>query len=250
MATYSAKPAEMEKNRAWVVLDATNQPMGRLAVEAAKILRGKNKPEWTPHVDCGDHVIIINADKVRLTGNSKKDEPIYRHTLYPGGIRINYARTRDRERLRRGHDARRQGHAAAQHSGRADLEEAARLRRPGASASGAEAVLTRNHCNGTNHTLLRHRTSQKRDCQSLAFNGEGNIVVNEKTAGQYFGRRTLEALILQPFEVTETVGPVRCWAKTLGGGISGQAGAMRHGISKALIEADPNYRPSCANWVF
>jgi large subunit ribosomal protein L13 len=97
MATYSAKPAEMEKNRAWVVIDATNQPMGRLAVEAAKILRGKNKPEWTPHVDCGDHVIIINADKVRLTGNSKKDEPIYRHTLYPGGIR-SIARGREIEK--------------------------------------------------------------------------------------------------------------------------------------------------------
>jgi large subunit ribosomal protein L13 len=77
----------MEKNRSWVLVDATNQPMGRLAVEVAKILRGKNKPEWTPHVDCGDHVIIINASKVRLTGNSKRDEPIYRHTLYPGGIR-------------------------------------------------------------------------------------------------------------------------------------------------------------------
>jgi large subunit ribosomal protein L13 len=87
MATYSAKPLEMEKNREWFVIDAAGQPMGRVAVEAAKILRGKNKPEWTPHVDCGDHVIIINADKVRLTGNNKKDEPVYHHTLYPGGIR-------------------------------------------------------------------------------------------------------------------------------------------------------------------
>jgi len=87
MPTFSAKPAEMEKSRKWIVLDATDQSMGRVATETAKILRGKNKPEFTPHVDCGDHVIIINADKVRLTGNNKKDEPIYRHTLYPGGIR-------------------------------------------------------------------------------------------------------------------------------------------------------------------
>ena len=87
MPTYSAKPLEMEQNRKWIILDATNQSMGRLAVEAAKILRGKNKPEFTRHVDCGDHVIIINAAKVMLTGNNKKDEPIYRHTLYPGGIR-------------------------------------------------------------------------------------------------------------------------------------------------------------------
>jgi len=76
MGTYSAKPLEMEQNRKWITIDATNQAMGRLAVEVAKILRGKNKPEWTPHVDCGDHVIIINADKVILTGNNKKDEPV------------------------------------------------------------------------------------------------------------------------------------------------------------------------------
>jgi len=97
MSTYSAKPAEMEKSRAWVVLDASSQPMGRLAVEAAKILRGKNKPQFTPHVDCGDYVIIINADKVRLTGNPKGDEPVYHHTLYPGGIR-SVSRSREIEK--------------------------------------------------------------------------------------------------------------------------------------------------------
>jgi small subunit ribosomal protein S9 len=73
--------------------------------------------------------------------------------------------------------------------------------------------------------------------------GQGAITVNDKTAGQYFGRRTLEALVSQPFEVTETAGKFDVWARTLGGGISGQAGALRHGISKALIEADPDLRP-------
>ncbi len=97
MPTYSAKTAEMEKTRAWVVLDASNQPMGRLAVEVAKILRGKNKPQFTPHVDCGDYVIIINAEKVRLTGNNKADEPVYHHTLYPGGIR-SVSRSREIEK--------------------------------------------------------------------------------------------------------------------------------------------------------
>jgi large subunit ribosomal protein L13 len=85
MKTYSAKPSEI--TRQWIVLDATGWPVGRLAVEAAKILRGKHKPTFTPHMDTGDHVIIINAERAIYTGNNKPAEPIYRHTLYPGGIR-------------------------------------------------------------------------------------------------------------------------------------------------------------------
>lgn len=85
MKTFSAKPEEMKRD--WVVLDATGVPVGRLAVEAAKILRGKHKPIFTPHVDTGDHVIIINASRALYTGTNKGAEPIYRHSGYPGGIK-------------------------------------------------------------------------------------------------------------------------------------------------------------------
>jgi len=74
--------------------------------------------------------------------------------------------------------------------------------------------------------------------------GDGTVTVNDKQPLQYFGRRTLEALVYQPFEVTDTSGRYTVWARTLGGGISGQAGALRHGISKALIAADPDLRPA------
>ncbi|MFC0263542.1 50S ribosomal protein L13 [Fontibacter flavus] len=85
--TVSANAATVEKN--WVVVDAQSAVLGRFASEVAKILRGKNKPSYTPHVDCGDNVIVINADKVRLTGR-KMDEKVYvRHTGYPGGQRIS-----------------------------------------------------------------------------------------------------------------------------------------------------------------
>lgn len=85
--TVSANAATVEKN--WVVIDAQAAVLGRFASEVAKILRGKNKPYYTPHVDCGDNVIVINAEKVRLTGR-KMDEKIYvRHTGYPGGQRIS-----------------------------------------------------------------------------------------------------------------------------------------------------------------
>lgn len=85
MKTYSAKPSEIQRD--WIVLDATGVPVGRLCTEAARILRGKHKPTFTPHMDTGDHVIIINAARAIYTGTNKGDEPIYRHTLYPGGIR-------------------------------------------------------------------------------------------------------------------------------------------------------------------
>lgn len=85
MGTYFAKKEDV--TRKWYLIDATDLPIGRLAVEVAKILRGKNKPTFTPHVDTGDHVIVINAAKVKMTGTNKSDELIYWHTGYPGGIK-------------------------------------------------------------------------------------------------------------------------------------------------------------------
>ena len=73
--------------RSWYVIDAENKPLGRVASKAAYVLSGKNKPIYTPHVDCGDNVIIINASKVALTGNKLKDKKYYNHSGYPGGLR-------------------------------------------------------------------------------------------------------------------------------------------------------------------
>ncbi len=85
MGTYFAKREDIA--RKWYVIDAAGMPIGRLAVEAAKILRGKHKPTFTPHVDCGDHVIVVNAEKCLLVGASKPAEQIYRHSGYPGGLK-------------------------------------------------------------------------------------------------------------------------------------------------------------------
>jgi len=85
MKTYMAKPKEVF--RKWYVVDAEGKPLGRLASEVAKILRGKHKPEFTPHIDAGDYVIVLNADKVVLTGK-KLDQKYYRHhSGYPGGLK-------------------------------------------------------------------------------------------------------------------------------------------------------------------
>jgi large subunit ribosomal protein L13 len=85
--TISANAATVDKQ--WVVVDAQAAVLGRLASEVAKILRGKMKPSFTPHVDCGDNVIVINADKIRLTGNKMNEKIYVRHTGYPGGQRIS-----------------------------------------------------------------------------------------------------------------------------------------------------------------
>ncbi len=85
--TFTAKPAEALEKRTWWVLDATDKPLGRLASAVASVLRGKHKPEFTPNVDTGDFVIVVNADKVKLTGQ-KLDQKFYHvHSKYPGGLR-------------------------------------------------------------------------------------------------------------------------------------------------------------------
>ena len=89
MKTYTAKPETVK--REWLIVDAEGQTLGRLASAIALRLRGKHKPEFTPHVDTGDYIVVINADKVVVTGAKAQDKMYYRHTGYPGGIReINF----------------------------------------------------------------------------------------------------------------------------------------------------------------
>ena len=85
MATYMAKPAEVEKK--WWIIDAADKPLGRVSTEAARILRGKHKPIFTPNIDTGDFVIIINADKAKLTGDKLDKKMYYHHSGYPGGLK-------------------------------------------------------------------------------------------------------------------------------------------------------------------
>ncbi|MFV0246922.1 MAG: 50S ribosomal protein L13 [Mycoplasmatales bacterium] len=88
--TYMANAQNVKKE--WLIIDATDQTVGRLSAEVAHILRGKHKPTFTPHVDCGDNVIIINAEKVKFTGNKLEDKIYYRHTNHPGGLKQETAK--------------------------------------------------------------------------------------------------------------------------------------------------------------
>ena len=85
MKTYSAKPAELRRD--WYVVDAAGKTLGRLSTEIARRLRGKHKPEYTPHVDTGDYIVVVNAAKIRVTGNKLKDKMYHRHTGYIGNLK-------------------------------------------------------------------------------------------------------------------------------------------------------------------
>ncbi len=85
MKTFSAKPETVKRD--WYVIDAENKVLGRLSTEIARRLRGKHKPEYTPHVDTGDYIVVINAEKVAVTGNKEMGKNYYRHTGYPGGLK-------------------------------------------------------------------------------------------------------------------------------------------------------------------
>lgn len=85
MKTFSAKPSDIKRD--WYLVDATGKTLGRLATEIAVRLRGKHKPEYTPHMDTGDYIVVINARDVRVTGNKANDKLYYRHSGYPGGIK-------------------------------------------------------------------------------------------------------------------------------------------------------------------
>ncbi|WP_027339509.1 50S ribosomal protein L13 [Halonatronum saccharophilum] len=87
MSTYMANPKDIENNRDWYVVDMDGKTLGRAATEIAKILRGKHKPMYTPNMDTGDYVIVVNAEKVHLTGNKLKQKMYHKHSQYPGGLK-------------------------------------------------------------------------------------------------------------------------------------------------------------------
>jgi len=91
MKTFMQTKETVERN--WFVIDAEGIPLGRVATQAASILRGKHKATFTPHIDCGDFIIIVNAEKVKLTGNKLEDKKYYNHSGYPGGMRVRNAKT-------------------------------------------------------------------------------------------------------------------------------------------------------------
>ena len=214
--TVSLKAGDIKKE--WVVIDATDLVLGRLASRVALILRGKNKPSYTPHMDCGDNVIVLNADKVRLTGKKMTDRVYVRHTGYPGGQRF----TTPKEVLRK------------------KPTELVRM--------AVKGMLPKNRLGAKLINKTKFKQSMKqvnalgRRKSAVArvylVPGKGNITINGRDINEYFAEDSLRYIVNQPFEVTGTVAQFDVKANLDGGGIKGQAEAMRLGVARALCEVD------------
>ncbi len=276
MKTFSQKPAEVVKK--WVLIDAENLVLGRLATLVAKRLRGKHKPTFTPHVDDGDNVIVINAEKVRLTGNKLNDKIYYWHTGYPGGVK---QRTAQADAGRPFPGARHRKGGAADVAGRAagppaieEFEGLCRRRTPACGPAARNRRYRRHERQEQEERLMSGLESlealspvvepaapthvQKLDAQGRAYAtgkrknavarvwvkpGSGRIVVNDKDFAAYFARPVLQMVLKQPISAANRDGQYDIVASVSGGGLSGQAGAVRHGISKALTFYEPELRP-------
>jgi small subunit ribosomal protein S9 len=266
MKTYSAKPAEVEKK--WVMIDADGLVVGRLASIVAMRLRGKHKPTFTPHVDCGDNVIVINAAKVVLTGRKVEQKVYYKHTGYIGGIKERSAKSilsgRFPERIVEKAPARQsQGLSPRRTSARGTTAAAARhcCHEPQEQEDRvmAETMQTLEELSTLKPAAAPQppKYVQKLDKQGRAYAtgkrkdavarvwikmGGGKIVINDRPVETYFARPVLRMLIQQPLVASNRQGQYDVVCTVSGGGLSGQAGAVRHGLSKALMRHEPDLR--------
>ena len=235
-------------DRKWYVIDATDMTLGRLATKVATILKGKHKPTYTPHVDCGDYVIVINAEKVALTGRKASDKVYYHHSNHPGGLKARTAgdyRANDPEKLialsvkgmlPKGSLGRKQAkklhvYRGAEHNHAAQQPEVLDI----TNLIQEDTELAQVQYSGTG----RRKNSVAR---VRLVPGTGKIVMNGKPAEEYIPFANLREVMVQPFAVTETKGAYDVLVNVNGGGFSGQAGATRHGIARALLEVDPDFR--------
>ena len=215
--TYSAKKGEIESK--WYIIDAANKPLGRVATEAAKLLRGKHKPTFTPNVDMGDHVIILNCKDVILTGN-KLNQKIYRHhSGYIGGMKEVPAKVMLEK----------------------NPEKAMTLAIKGMlphNSLGRQMAKKEN--------IVFYGTGRRKNAVARVriVEGTGKITINGKDIDEFFGLETLKVIAKQPLTVTNTLTKYDVIATVKGGGFTGQAGAIRHGIARALNEANSEYRPA------
>ena len=284
MRTFSPKPADI--TRAWRIVDADGLVLGRLATEVAAILRGKHKPTFAPNTDMGDHVIVINADKVVLTSGKAETKMAYRHSGYPGGLTAtsygDLMIDRSDDVVRNavtgmlpeepagtpdGHQA--EGLPGCRPPPRRPVPRTPRApRRPPHGIRPERGLGTRpadgSGRNDHPRTIETPRETEREEhavanaapiCQTTGRRkqavarvrirpGQGGITVNGSKFEDYFTSATHRMIVTEPLRLTETTESWDIDVTIDGGGVSGQAGAFRLGIARALCELDPEMRTS------
>ena len=243
MKTYTAKPGEIQRD--WYVVDAEGKTLGRLATQIADTLRGKHKPQYTPHVDTGDFVIVVNAEKIHVTGQKLDQKMVYRHSGYPGGLKTRTLREQLERRptevirkavkgmlpknklaARSSPSSRSTPAPSIPHAPQAPKE----LKTPRHMADIAQYLGTGKRKTSVARVILRP--------------GDGKTWINGRTIEDYFPRGVAPHAGARPLRTAGAAGTYDLRVRVHGGGISGQAGAIRHGIARALVEADPELRVS------
>ena len=240
MRTESYKRTDIEES--WLLIDAKGKTLGRLASEVASILSGKNKPEYTPNADLGDFVVVVNANEIHVTGKKLDQKIYYRHSGYPGGIKSKPLRD------------------IMENSASDAIKSAVKGMLP-KSKLGRQMFTKLKVYNDDNHphaaqkpvtldiqenkldqiiTVGRRKTSTAR---VFLQKGTGEIIVNKKKLETYFGREVAQMVVKQPLVTTELVKGIDIKATVAGGGSFGQAGAIRLGIARALVEYDETLKP-------
>ena len=239
--TWNAKPGEVE--RRWFVVDAEGKTLGRLAVPIADTLRGKNKPEYTPHVDTGDFVIVVNAEKIAVTGKKLDEKIYYRHSGYPGGIRKRTLREQlerrptevlrkavkgmlPRNRLGRAQITKLKIYAGPEHPHEAQAPQPLEVE----SLMSEHRAVPR-HRQAEDVGRARHPQARRRQLVDQRPHARGLLPAHRPPRS---GRRAAEGgggrgHVRRP--------RARPWGRP-----HGQAGAVRHGVARALVEADPELR--------
>ena len=243
MDTLSYKTRSINKENAdkkWWLVDAEGQTLGRLSTQIATLLRGKHKTNFTPHADCGDYVVVVNAEKVVLTGNKMETKTYMRYTGYPGGQRERTASEQLKRKPFASGGRSRSWHAPQEPSRKPALPQHARVRgsRPQARSPATNAIPIERLMDVIN-TSGRRKTSVARIYMKP---GKGEVTINKRPLVEYFTTGTLQYKINQPFTITETAGQYDVNVNVYGGGITGQAEAVRLAVSKALIEVNPEWK--------
>ena len=262
MRTFVAKPKDAVEARKWWVIDAKNQPLGRLASRVATLLRGKHKPTFTPHVDTGDFVIVVNAAQVKVTGNKADKKLYYRHSGYPGGITAaDLQRPARREAGRPAHPGG-AGHAAEERARPPAAQEAQGVRDGAASprraaAPGAHALIRRNsqpHHSAdaalfpeqpmpeatAHYATGKRKTADRPGLAQRRATARSSSTASRSTSTSSARRRAWSCASRSSARADRQVR--RRAPRVAGGGHSAQAEAMRHGIARALLAEDPERR--------